>query len=113
MGLAPSREPGFRDSVWVEVRCPPMPNFPLVWLTDSRQASIEPRQQFSPKAGFLSPIPREKQSASRSRHAIMEIVNLRRGVRGVTDTNSDQDLAPKRAAKLTAKQERFAKLIVQ
>ena len=81
-----------------------MPNFPLVWLTDSRQASIEPRQQFSPKAGFLSPIPREKQSASRSRHAIMEIVNLRRGVRGVSDTNSDQELAPKRAAKLTAKE---------
>ena len=90
-----------------------MPNFPLVWLTDSRQASIEPRQQFSPKAEFLFPIPREKQSASRSRHAIMEIVNLRRGVRGVSDTNSDQELAPKRAAKLTAKQERFAKLIVQ
>ena len=43
----------------------------------------------------------------------MEIVNLRRGVRGVSDTNSDQELAPKRAAKLTAKQERFAKLIVQ
>ena len=46
----------------------------------------------------------EKQSASRSRHAIMEIVNLRRGVREVSDTNSDQELAPKRAAKLTAKE---------